>query len=73
MALSKSLRKLLILFPGQGNQYVRMGKDFYEASHEARNLFDRANDCLQINLTKLAFEGPEVRVGYNEVNILYDF
>ncbi len=47
------------LFPGQGSQAVGMGKAFYEASPAAKAVFEEANDVLSLDLTRLAFEGPE--------------
>lgn len=51
--------KIAFVFPGQGSQYVEMGKDFYENYELARNYFDKANEILDIDLKKLCFEGPE--------------
>jgi len=48
-----------ILFPGQGSQYVGMGRDWYEGDPEARELFDGANEILGFDLRKICFEGPE--------------
>jgi malonyl CoA-acyl carrier protein transacylase len=53
----------LALFPGQGTHYVQMGKDFYENFTEARDIFSRANERLQFDLTKYVFHGPEVSFG----------
>ena len=50
---------IAFVFPGQGSQYVEMGKDFYENFELARNYFDKANEILDIDLKKLCFEGPE--------------
>ncbi len=45
------------VFPGQGAQYPGMGKDLYENSAEARALFEKANDILGFDITKIMFEG----------------
>ena len=45
------------VFPGQGAQYPGMGKDLYENSVEARELFDRANEILGFNITEIMFNG----------------
>jgi len=48
------------VFPGQGAQYVGMGKDLYENSAEAKELFEKANEILGFRITDLMFEGtPE--------------
>lgn len=53
------MKKRLFLFPGQGSQYVGMGKDFYEKSQAAREIFKMADDVLGYSLSRLCFEGPE--------------
>ncbi len=50
---------VVFLFPGQGSQYVGMGKLFYEMYHEVRDLFARAEEILNMDLMRLCFEGPE--------------
>lgn len=45
------------VFPGQGAQFPGMGKDLYENSPEARELFDKANDILGFNITDIMFDG----------------
>ena len=45
------------VFPGQGAQFPGMGKDLYENSAEAKALFERANDILGFDITKIMFEG----------------
>jgi [acyl-carrier-protein] S-malonyltransferase len=47
------------VFPGQGSQYVGMGKALYEASETARHVFQRADEILGFALTRMCFEGPE--------------
>ena len=45
------------VFPGQGAQFPGMGKDLYENSPLAKELFDKANDILGFNITDIMFEG----------------
>lgn len=47
------------VFPGQGAQFVGMGKDLYEASTTARDLFEKANDILGFRITDLMFNGTD--------------
>jgi [acyl-carrier-protein] S-malonyltransferase len=47
------------IFPGQGSQYVGMGKDLFEQSQLVRELFQRADETLGVGLSKICFEGPE--------------
>lgn len=48
-----------LLFPGQGSQYVGMGKDIAENHREARELFDSADRILGFPLSTICFHGPE--------------
>lgn len=52
-------RNIAFLFPGQGAQYVGMGKDFASAYPIARETFEEAEDILNSKLSKIIFEGPE--------------
>lgn len=47
------------VFPGQGAQYPGMGKDLYEKSSLARDLFNKANSILGYKITEIMFEGTE--------------
>lgn len=47
------------LFPGQGAQFVGMGKDLYETSPLAKELFEKANEILGFRITDLMFEGTD--------------
>ena len=47
------------IFPGQGAQFTGMGKDLYENSSMAKDLFLQANDVLGFDITKIMFEGTE--------------
>ena len=47
------------VFPGQGAQFVGMGKDLYENNQLAHDLFEKANEILGFRITDLMFEGTE--------------
>ena len=51
--------KIAFVYPGQGTQYVGMGKELYEKNKRAKELFDKIFNSLDIDLKKVMFEGPE--------------
>ncbi|MBU1627628.1 ACP S-malonyltransferase [bacterium] len=59
--------KRAFVFPGQASQYVGMGIDLYEAYSIAKELFERANEALKFDLTKICFDGPEEMLKMTEI------
>lgn len=53
------MSKIAYIFPGQGSQYVGMGKDLFEKNESAKAIFKTADKILGINLSDICFEGPE--------------
>lgn len=51
--------KKAFVFPGQGAQFVGMGKDLYENDAQAREMFEKANEILGFRITDLMFDGTE--------------
>ena len=47
------------VFPGQGAQFVGMGKDLYESNAQAKELFEKANEILGYRITDIMFEGTD--------------
>jgi [acyl-carrier-protein] S-malonyltransferase len=60
--------KTALLFPGQGAQYVGMGKDLCEAYPQAGAVFSRADELLGFELSKICFEGPETELNRTDVS-----
>lgn len=50
------MSKIAFVYPGQGAQKAGMGKDFYENSPIARDIYDRASECLELDMRALCFE-----------------
>ncbi len=57
---------LAFLFPGQGSQFVGMGKALYDGSSKAKAVFDEVDDALDMPLSRIMFEGPEGQLQLTE-------
>lgn len=55
------------VFPGQGAQFVGMGKDLYETSAIAKELFNKANEILGFNITEIMFNGTDEELKQTKV------
>ena len=53
------MSKIAYIFPGQGSQYVGMGKDLFEQNTVAHDLYEKADSILGFELSKICFNGPE--------------
>jgi [acyl-carrier-protein] S-malonyltransferase len=55
------------IFPGQGSQFVGMGKDLYENSPAAKKIFDQADEILGFKISELCFEGPTEKLNATDI------
>ena len=50
-----------LVFPGQGSQYVGMGKDFYDNFEAAKNIFNLVEQCTNIKVKEIIFENNDIK------------
>ncbi len=53
------MKPIAFIFPGQGSQYVGMGKEFFDHFSVAKQIFEEADDTLHFSISALCFNGPE--------------
>ena len=50
---------IALIFPGQGSQYIGMGKDFFDSSNVSKSIFNSLDETMGIKLSELIFNGSE--------------
>lgn len=61
------MSKIAFIFPGQGSQYVEMGKEFYEKFNESKEIFEIANNVLGFDLIDICFNDSENKLNLTKI------
>ncbi|MCK5236735.1 MAG: ACP S-malonyltransferase, partial [Deltaproteobacteria bacterium] len=61
------MKKTALIFPGQGSQSVGMGKEFFDVSKGAQEVFEIANASLDVDIKDLCFSGPVEELSKTEI------
>src|SRR3972149_11045673 len=59
--------RIALVFPGQASQEVGMGRTFFDAFTESREIFERADKALGFSITDLCFNGPDEKLKLTEI------
>lgn len=64
--MENKMDKVAYLFPGQGSQYIGMGKELYDSYSECRDVFDETDERLNLKLSDMMFEGSKEELDRTE-------